>query len=176
MTAFTAVAARNDRALDYRWALLFVALALAVITVMLELPGIQDALLPVALLTARWTQVWVAWLGMPVSRDGIELSHEGGFAFEIDAACTAIVPLVLLSAAIAASTLPLRRKTFGVACGAAGMILVNQVRLVSLLWCDAHAPRWLDPMHDWFWPALLTGVGVLYWRLLHRAATRECHP
>lgn len=129
--------------------------------------------MPFAVLTARWTATWLSWLGTPVSQDTIELRHAGGFACDLDPACTALVPLLLLATAIVTSALSSSRKALGLLGGAAMMLLVNQVRLTSLVWYGVHAPQWLDALHDWSWPALLVSCGVLYWTLLHRGWSRE---
>lgn len=173
MTAVSRAAIRSAPDLDYCRPLLRVALAFAASSAALELASVRATLMPFAVLTAHWTALCLDWLGTPVARSVIELRHASGFACELDPACTAIVPLVLLAAAIATSRLPYRRKVWGLLGGIVLMLLLNQVRLISLVWYGVHAPEWLDPLHNWGWPALLASGGVLYWRRLHGGSSHE---
>jgi exosortase/archaeosortase family protein len=169
----TTAAIRPQQSLDYGRPLLCVALAFGVMSGTLELGSVSAALMPLAVLTAQWTSVWLDWLGLPVVRSTIELRHASGLVCELGPSCTALPPLALLATAIATSTLPGRRKVLGLLGGTVLMILLNQIRLISLFWYGLHSPEWLDPLHDWAWPALLVGSGVLYWRRLHGGSARE---
>lgn len=123
---------------------------------------------PFAALTAQLTAAMLSAVGLPVARAGVTLVHAGGFAAEIDLACTALVPAVLLATAMAA----LRLRPMAVALGMMLAILVNQARLVSLVWLGVHAPGYLDPAHQLLWPVLLVLTGAGYLSVWRRVAQR----
>lgn len=126
-----------------------------------------DVLVGLAVGTARLTAGMLNLLGLPVARTATTLHHPGGFACEIDLACTALVPAVLLAMVLAAGRARLPALALGVLCMAA----VNQLRLVGLVWIGVHAPERFDVMHALAGPLLLlvAGLGYLFgWRRARR--------
>ncbi|MCK7509502.1 MAG: exosortase/archaeosortase family protein [Desulfobacterales bacterium] len=157
-----------------RWPLVSVSAALAALWLALLAAPVTVVLAPLAALTAAMTAHMLAALGLPVVRELTVLTHAGGFACEIDTACTALVPAVLLGAALLASRRSWPARLAGVAAGIAGLVLVNQLRLVSLVWIGVYAPGWFDLAHLWLWPPLLAlaavGHGLAWWRVSARRA------
>lgn len=143
---------------------LAVALAgtLAGLWLALRFAPVAALLQPLTALTAAATAHMLVVLGLPVVRELNVLTHAGGFGYEIDIACTALVPAALLTAAI----LPWRRSwpaRFGLAAGGiVWLALVNQLRLVSLMVVGVYAPAWFDVLHQWLWPALLALAAAGY--------------
>lgn len=131
-------------------------------------PAIGAVFTPLATLTAQLTAAMLAATGMPVARTAATLVHAGGFAGEIDLACTALIPAVLLAAVMAA----LRLRFMAVALGILLVIAVNQLRLVSLMWLGVHAPESLDLAHRLLWPVALVLLGMGYVSVWPRAAHR----
>lgn len=135
---------------------------LAALWLVLRLPPAVALLEPLTTLTAVATAHMLAVLGLPVVRELNVLTHAGGFACEIDIACTALIPVALLTAAI----LPWRRPwpaRLGLAAGGiVWLALVNQLRLVSLVFVGVYAPAWFDVLHQWLWPALLALAAAGY--------------
>jgi exosortase/archaeosortase family protein len=117
---------------------------------------------PLTVLTAAATAQLLAVLGLPVARELNVLVHAGGFACEIDLACTALVPAALLTAALLTWPRPWPARLAAVAGGVVWLELVNQLRLTSLVWVGVHAPAGFDVLHRWVWPALLALAAAGY--------------
>lgn len=147
--------------------------ALAGLSLVLRLPPAAALLEPLTTLTAAATAHMLAALGLPVARELNVLMHAGGFACEIDIACTALVPAALLTAAILSWRRPWRARLGIAVGGVVWLALVNQVRLVSLVWFGVHAPAWFDVLHQWLWPALLVLASAGYF-CSRRVARAEC--
>jgi exosortase/archaeosortase family protein len=113
--------------------------------------------------TAQLTAAMLDGFGLPVTRTGTTLMHAGGFACEIDLACTALVPAVLLAGVMTAG----RARFVALVVGALLMLLVNQLRLVGLVWVGVVAPAHFDLAHGLIGPLLflITGAGyIVLWR------------
>lgn len=123
---------------------------------------------PLTTLTAQLTAAMLELLGLPVTRTAATLAHAGGFACEIDLACTALLPAVLLTAVLVAG----RARFHALVRGALLMVLVNQLRLVGLMWIGVHAPGDFDLAHGLVGPLLLLAAGAGY-VILWRRATRH---
>ncbi len=123
---------------------------------------------PINALTAQLTAAMLAAVGVPVVRTAATLVHAGGFAGEIDLACTALIPAMLLVAVMAA----LRLRFAAMVLGMLLVVAVNQLRLVSLVWLGVHAPEYLDLAHGLLWPTLLILMGVGYLSVCLRRAPR----
>lgn len=144
---------------------LLVALAavLAVLWAIQIYPRAEALFMPVNLLTAQLSAVILAGIGLPMLRESTLLMHSGGFSCEIDFACTALIPVLLLSAGIFAWRAQRSQQWLAVLVGSLFLVGVNQLRIVSLVWLGVHAPGWLDIAHLWFWPLALIVITVGYW-------------
>ena len=74
--------------------------ALAVLWAIQIYPQAEALFMPVNLMTAQLSVVMLAGIGLPLLRESTQLTHAGGFSCEIDFACTARIPVLLLSAGI----------------------------------------------------------------------------
>jgi exosortase/archaeosortase family protein len=135
-------------------------------------PAASAALAPLNELTAQLTAAMLAAIGVPVVREAVLLTHDGGFACEITRACTALIPVVLLAAAVLSQPLPWRTRLSGLLVGMLLVIAINQVRLVSLVWLGVQAPALFGAAHVLVWPVLLTLASAGYWWVWLRAASR----
>jgi exosortase/archaeosortase family protein len=127
---------------------------------------------PFTVLTAQLTAFMLATIGLPVMREAATLVHASGFACEIDVACTALIPAVLLAASMSMLRTTPRAHLMGIIPGVLLMMLVNQLRLVSLVWLGVHAPGYFEVAHSLLWPALLILTGGGY-GLIWLRATRH---
>lgn len=165
-----AAAARAAVPRDRLWPLAaLLAATLAGLWLAVQLPPAVALLTPLGTVTAAATAHMLAVFGLPVMRELNVLVHAGGFACEIDIACTALIPAALLSAAILSRSRSWPARLAGAGAGIAALVLVNQLRLVSLVWIGVHAPQWFDVMHAWVWPLLLAftagGLFLAWWRV-----------
>jgi exosortase/archaeosortase family protein len=129
---------------------------------LLAYPPVVEWSAPFNVLTAEVTARLLAVFGLPVAQELTVLRHAGGFACEIDTACTALVPAGLLSAALLAWRRSWTARLAGVGVGILWLTLFNQLRLMSLVWLGVYAPVWFDPIHLWLWPALLVLAAAGY--------------
>jgi len=113
---------------------------------------------PLSLITARVTQALLHWGGLEVLRVGVILAHSGGFSIRIDPACTAVLPAGLLVAALWVA----QCRGGAMIVGALLMTLLNQLRLVTLMWVGVHSPARFDLVHEWVWPLALSCIGILF--------------
>jgi exosortase/archaeosortase family protein len=126
-------------------------------------PTAAAVLAPLNVLTAQLTSAMLAVVGLPVARDAVVLTHASGFACEIYHACTAFTPVVLLAAAILPWPASWRARLLGVVVGAAFLMVLNQLRLISLVWLGVYAPQFFDFVHFWLWHAVLIAATAGYW-------------
>ena len=90
-------------------------------------------------LTARVTGFLLNFTGRGVTvKDTLVFSSQ--FAFEIVDLCTAVMPMLILTAAILAYPSRFKEKLIGLLIGLPGIFIVNQVRLVSLFYIGAYTP------------------------------------
>ena len=149
------------------------AATLAGLWLALQWPAVTVLLEPLTTLTAAATALLLAALGLPVMRESNVLVHAGGFACEIDIACTALVPAALLTVALLSWRRPWRARLAGALGGIVWLVVVNELRLVTLVWVGVHAPGGFDVLHRWVWPALLALAAAGYF-LMQRRAGRGC--
>lgn len=132
--------------------------------VLFELPARQLHLEALNVLTAEWALQWLVALGVPLVREGQILMHAQGFVTEVHQTCTALIPCVLITAAIALhpwAGLPARLA--GVLVGVPLLVMVNQLRLVSVVWVGVCAPEYFALVHGWAAPGALIAFGFAYW-------------
>jgi exosortase/archaeosortase family protein len=170
MTALTLESAASRRCNLRRlgWSL---SLALAGLWAIEVWPA-AAATAPIEELTAQLTAAMLAAVGEPVVREAAVLVHGGGFACAITRACTALIPAVLLAAALLSQPLPWRTRLIALLAGTALVVAVNQLRLVSLVWLGVHAPGLFQTGHALVWPAVLVLASAGCWWLWLRAASR----
>jgi exosortase/archaeosortase family protein len=119
---------------------------------------------------ARWLAAW----GEGVTVDGASIRHASGPEFLVEAACTVVWPLALLTIGLFALRWARRPPPLAwrlaLALPAAGLLVVlNGLRMASLIWIEVHRPAWLDLAHHGIWPALLCLAALaLPALLLHR--------
>jgi exosortase/archaeosortase family protein len=123
-------------------------------------------------LTAQLTAFMLAAIGLPVMRDATTLFHAGGFACEIDVACTALIPAALLATLMALLRATPRAHFMGIVSGVLLVVLVNQLRLVALVWLGVLAPGYFDVAHNLLGPLLLILTGGGYGLVWLRATRR----
>ena len=106
----------------------------------------------------------LALLATPLVQQGALLLHVNGFAAEIHRDCTALWPaLVLLAGLVGVAHqigAPPRPVLIGMLAAVAWMALVNQCRLVGVIWVGVHAPQHFDAVHDFGAPLLLVLAGL----------------
>jgi exosortase/archaeosortase family protein len=123
--------------------------------------------------TADAAMAWLAAMGLTLTRDGTLVAHAGGFVTDVHQLCTLLLPAAVLAAGIAMH--PHGRagaKLAGALVGVAVVAVVNQCRLVGVIWVGVRAPDVLGLAHGWLAPAWLVALTLAYgW-----AWSRTVHP
>ena len=138
---------------------------------LLVLAGLETAyqltaeLAPMAILTEATAQV-VTWLlalmGALVRLDGTVI-YSPQFNMSIVSECTAITPIILLTAATLAVRAPLGSKLKVIILGASLLHLVNLVRIISLYYVGVMRPDMVEFVHLVLWQAALVVLAVGIW-------------
>jgi archaeosortase B (VPXXXP-CTERM-specific) len=113
-------------------------------------------------LTARVTGFLLNLFGSGVKvQDTIVSSSQ--FAFQIVDLCTAIMPMLIFTAAVIAYPSKIKEKLFGLLIGLAGIFIVNQIRLVSLFYIGIYAPGIFETAHLLVWQSLMILLAIGLW-------------
>ena len=139
---------------------------LAYVGMMIVLFAAADTLKPRLIdLTARCTASLLTLLGGGAHAAGsLVTSHYG--TVEIIYECTGIFPIVILAAAIIAFPAGWRSKAIGLSLGIPIILVLNQVRVLSLVFIERFVPAIMGPVHHLIWPAMIlfsTTVLFLFW-------------
>jgi exosortase/archaeosortase family protein len=96
-----------------------------------------------------------------ITRDTVVSSSM--FSFQIVDLCTAVMPMLILTAAILAFPSRIKEKVVGLLVGLLGIFIVNQVRLVSLYYIGAYAPGIFETAHLLVWQSLMILLAIGIW-------------
>lgn len=94
-------------------------------------------------------------------RDTVVSSSQ--FAFQIVDLCTAVMPMMIFTAAVISFPSRLKEKLLGLIIGLAGIFVINQVRLVSLFYIGAYAPGIFETAHLLVWQSLMILLAIGLW-------------
>lgn len=111
---------------------------------------------------AQNTALILNFLGTNASAMG-PLVYSGGIISRIVAACTPIYPSIILVASIFAFRASFKHKLLGLSFGIPALFMVNQVRVVNLIYIAKFYPGLLDIAHYLVWQALIIFTAVALW-------------
>ena len=112
--------------------------------------------------TARITTWSLSLLGVEAHADG-KLVSSSIYSIRIIRECTAVHPIMIYVAAVLAYPCAWRSKSLGAVCGTAAILLINQVRLVSLCYIGLWYPAMFETVHILVWQSLIIFFTVLIW-------------
>lgn len=171
----SAAASASERGLAGRVAAL-VALFMLLHT-LLERPALDAPLFALNAATADAAIGPLALAGVVLWREGTLLLHAQGFVTEVHQVCTALLPVALLVVGIAMHPQGgVGRKLLGMLLGTAVVVLINQCRLVGVIWVGVQAPALFGLVHGWLAPAALVALTTAYGWAWARAASRAVSP
>jgi archaeosortase B (VPXXXP-CTERM-specific) len=85
------------------------------------------------------------------------------FAFQIVDLCTAIMPMMILTAAVLAFPSTIKEKAIGLVVGLVGIFVVNEIRLVSLFFIGIYLPDIFETAHLLVWQSLMILLAIGLW-------------
>lgn len=125
--------------------------------------GPGGLLAPVTAFVASVVQGVLAWAGLDVLRHDALLYIPGGFAFEVAAGCTGILPAAVIAVAILVSPATAAAKRFGLVVALPLVLGVNLLRLIHLFYLGVHAPEEFALAHMYVWEAVLVVFTFTTW-------------
>jgi len=126
-------------------------------------PGIIRALAPLDVVTARITAAVLQLSGMTVHQEAAVLSHPAGFSYKIYYTCTGLITAGFLSAGLLALPLPWTARLVQALLGAALVLALNLVRLVSLFYIGVRCPQVFGFFHTVLWNAGMLVFILGFW-------------
>lgn len=143
--------------------------SLLILVVLQQSPGIIRAMAPLDVVTARITAAVLQLSGMPVHQEAAVLSHPAGFSYKIYYNCTGLIAAGFLSAGLLVLPLRMTARLMQVLSGAALVLALNQVRLVSLFYIGVRYPQVFGFFHTVLWNAGMLVFMLGFWlRVLRR--------
>jgi exosortase/archaeosortase family protein len=126
----------------------------------------------------NWTAEVTAWFLSVLGVDGRandRIVWSSICSFEIIGECTAYYPCAIFISAVVAFPARWTRKAIGVGVGLPTLLLINQIRLVSLCYIQHWIPEYFETLHILVWQSLIVVLTVVLWLVwaLTLAGSRE---
>lgn len=148
---------------DLRFLLIF-ALCLGLFYVCTLVPPVKYGFFPAYLrLNAQVSGVILPILGEEVTVRNQSIISAGGPSIDIERGCDAVAPSALFVSAVLASPVPLLSRLLAATLGTIVLMLLNLVRVVSLLLVRVHYPRAFETMHLDVWQAVFIILAIVLW-------------
>ena len=167
-----------EKTSNYRdWSKL--ATALVILTTLMltldQIPVIRSILNGIALISARYTSVFLSLTGMDVHQEGSLLFHPSGFRYDIEFSCTSFIPLAFLGVAIIFFPAPRQQRTKGFLISVPYVVLINQLRLCSLFYIGTYHPQVFVIAHEFIWECLMVVFVGGFWVVWIRRVQADIH-
>ncbi len=153
-----------------RFVALFVILMVAFQLVYYELVVLSAPFQAYLSASARAAAVLLQLAGESVTVSGPVLSSTTAVA--VKHGCDGLQAMWILIAGVAVFPGGGLKKLAGMCVGIGLLLILNVVRIASLVWAGAHANSWFQPLHVHIWPAVLVSCAMLLWVLWALWATR----
>jgi exosortase/archaeosortase family protein len=147
-------------------------MALAYVGMMIALFAAVDSLRPFLIeVTARSSALMLTLLGAGGRSEGAVVTSAYG-SVVIIYECTGVFPGILLVSALMAFPSGWRPKLSGVCLALPGMLVLNQVRILSLVYLGHFDPDSMEMVHHIIWPAIIVFCTAVLFVLWARSARR----
>ena len=103
------------------------------------------------------------------------IHSSGNFALSVVTACTGLFTTGVFIVAVLAFPAGFLAKLIGVTLGAAGIFLINLLRLGSLFYVGVHFPDLFDKMHLLVWQSLVIVLALFLWLLWAKVVAHAHH-
>ena len=94
-------------------------------------------------------------------------------AFRVIDECTGVEVIGLFVAAVLAFPSAWRHRLFGLALGIPSLLLLNLIRMVTLILVGAGSAKALDIAHVYVWPVIVLTMAMVIWLYWARIAVRD---
>ena len=101
-------------------------------------------------------------LSLKATATGTLLSVEG-FSAQIDDVCTGIFIVAIYLSAVLAYPSRAREKLRGLLLGASAILILNLIRVVSLMYIGVYLPQFFETAHLLVWQSLIIFTTLLVW-------------
>ncbi len=101
-------------------------------------------------------------LSLKATASGTTLQVQG-FAAQIDDVCTGIFVVAIYLSAVLAYPSRVREKLKGLLLGASTILILNLIRVVSLMYIGLHLPEFFETAHLLVWQSLIIFSALLVW-------------
>jgi exosortase H (IPTLxxWG-CTERM-specific) len=122
--------------------------------------------------TARLTALSLRMLGTDAHANG-KTVQSSLYTIKIIRGCTGIHQIMMFVAAVIAFPCRWRAKISGIGIGGLALLLLTQVRLVSLCYVGRFFPAQFEFAHMVIWQSLVVIITVVLWALWAIVATRD---
>lgn len=109
------------------------------------------------------TNAFLSRIEPGIIREGVFLYHPGGFSYAIDYSCTGIIPIMYLSVAILFFPTDRQHKRNGFLAAVPYVLLINEIRLVSLFIVGVVFPGLFPLIHEFVWELLMVVFVGGFW-------------
>ncbi len=110
--------------------------------------------------------------GADVTRRGATIVYHSA-AFRVIDECTGIEVIGLFVAAVLAFPSAWRHRLLGLALGVPSLLLLNLIRMCTLILVGASSARALDIGHVYVWPVIVLTMAMVIWLSWARIAVRD---
>jgi exosortase/archaeosortase family protein len=155
-----------------RFSIRFVSsyLILLLLLVAVEPTQLSSMIIKATARTSAWT---LRLIDARAEAIGPSVASSGG-DIQIIYECTVVFPLAVFVSAVVAFPAPWRLRTKGLLLGSLVLLVVNHIRIVSLIWVANTLPSYFETIHLVAWPSVLVSVIILTWLTwVFHAHTRE---
>lgn len=161
-----------------RFALIFLAVLLALFGLELLQPVQQHVVLPWTAALARFCVALVSWADASVLAQGkVIWSSRNGFGVSIEPGCNGVEAVLVLCAALVAFPASWRQRLYGLLVGFVAIQVLNVVRVISLFYLGQWSRPAFDFAHLYLWQGLIMlDVLVVYLLWLRWVAPRQPVP
>lgn len=147
---------------EIRFLVVFALILTAAFTAVALKPVNDGVVLPYTRFIARISASILSILGEQITVSGCRLSSPR-FAVTIYNGCNGLITTLIFVAGVLAFPARWRNKAIGVTAGGLAIQLLNLVRIVSLYYIGALAPRFFSESHIFIWQTIVILAGVALW-------------
>jgi exosortase H (IPTLxxWG-CTERM-specific) len=135
-------------------------------------PVNDHVVVPITEGIARTSGVLLRAMGQDVAVSGSTVSSTR-FGVNINNGCNGLEAIILLVAAIGAFPAPMRARLLGLLATAAGVQLLNQVRIISLYLIGAYRPSLFATFHTAIWQVVVVLAAIMMFLLWSARVTPD---